>query len=466
MHDAARAFSLLLSCSAALWGLAACDSSAQQSPLVDPPPQGLDWSNGGPSFSGPLTPVEPYTGDDETVLDAQARLSTGSELHAKVVLRSCGPLGGVCHNQKEYPDMRTPYNFLSLIDAPCNVQSGTLEGVYDRCERVGDRFALDSGPEIEIGWIEVISDETPDEEDEVGPRMPGLHLHLADPIGNVEENSDQIGRFIRTFVAGGLVEDISYARFNTRWYVFDGGLHVVGRVRGRLEDDVKALLEVGVEQGDLNRNGVFGARPDDEGVSRGPVALISRGSPETSYLVARLFGRMEGEPVPGSRMPLANPPFSLPEMLALFCFIEGLPAEGNVNLASPIDYKNCSYSDPETHDALTVEGVGTGWPDRIAPLLEANCGGCHSKERAEAGLVLVGADVYDALVNQPAGGDPEGRPYVTPGDPSRSYLYLKLTDDPSIAGLGMPLDPLQGVRKLSTTELGDIEAWILGGAGR
>ena len=39
------------------------------------------------------------------------------------------------------------------------------------------------------------------------------------------------------------------------------------------------------------------------------------GSPETSYLIARLRGVMENEEIPGSRMPLANPPLTIAEML-------------------------------------------------------------------------------------------------------------------------------------------------------
>lgn len=363
--------------------------------------------------------------------------------------------------------MRTPYNFLSVIDAPCNVQSGTLEAVYDRCERIGDRFALDDGPELEIGWIEVIpsQEEDPYAEVDVAEDMPGLHLHLADPMPEIDENTDLTGRFIRTFIRKDAVENLSYSRIITRWHVFDEGRHVVGEVRGgdRI-DEVNALLLVGVEQGDLNRNGTFGARPDENGQTTGPVSLIVRGDPETSYIVARMRGHMESQPIPGSRMPLANPPFSTAEMLALFCFIEGLPPEGEVNLASPINYADCSYNDPTTHDALSVEGVGTGWLDRIKPLLESNCGGCHSKERAEAELILVGDDVYDSIVNKIAPGDPMGRPYIKPGDPDGSYLVLKLRDDPTIDGKAMPLDPIDGVRRLSNTEIGAIETWITDGA--
>src|SRR5688500_7498842 len=87
-----------------------------------------------PVIAAPTRPA-PYTGRNAAVLEAQEKLTTGLDLHAKVVFRTCSPNGGVCHNAKEYPDLHTPANFLDAIDAPCNVQPGTPEAVYDRCER-------------------------------------------------------------------------------------------------------------------------------------------------------------------------------------------------------------------------------------------------------------------------------------------------------------------------------------------
>jgi hypothetical protein len=410
--------------------------------------------------------VEAYTGSDPSVMEAQERLPTGSALHSEVVLRSCGPLGGVCHNRKEYPDLRTPANFLSVINAPCNVQSGTPEAVFDRCERTGDRIGWPGwggGRDYEIGWIEVVPGQP--SEDNVGPEMPGLHIHLGDPVSDDDfPRYYSTGRFTRSFVEDGQVEQIGYFTYDSPWHRFEDGYHIVAEIPNYRVDAVNALMSVGIEQGDLNRNGIFGARPDADGNIRGPVSLIEPGDPETSYLVARLRGHMQGEMVPGTRMPLANPPFSVAEMIALFCFIESIPVSGELNLASEIDYKNCTYADPTTHEALAVEGAGTGWSDRVFPLLNANCGGCHSEERSEGDLILVGTDVYDFLLETTSPTDPEGRPFVTPGDPSASYLYLKLINDPSIDGKGMPIDPIAGTRELAEEELADIEAWIIDGA--
>lgn len=444
--------------------ISACGSEAPQSIVTDKPPDGLQWTDGTPSFLAPIVQTAAYSGDDPTVQAAQRDLPTGSALHSEVILRSCGPLGGVCHNRKEYPALYSAATFLSAIGAPCNVQPGTVTAVFDRCERPGDRFVLDNGAEKEIGWIEVVPLEGEDDEVEVSEAMPGLHIHLADPVPEFDSGRQLVGHFVRTFVSDGQVEDLSYATYETRWHAFGGGRHLVGQMRNYQVDDVLRLVQVGIEQGDLNRNGTFGARPNEEGNTRGPVQMITPGSPETSYLVARMRGHMEGEVVPGTRMPLANQPLDTKEMLALFCFIEGLPADGQVNLASDIDYENCSYQDPASHPALSVEGAGASWDERIQPLLEANCGGCHGEGLALGNLTLVGEGVHEMLTGTVSPTDPEGRLYVSPGYPEESYLYLKLLGDDSIAGEPMPIDPLEGARTLAPDELADIEAWIIEGA--
>ena len=442
----------------------ACSSKADTPQLNSSPPDGLEWKEGGPSFLSEVRTTEPYTGDDSSVAEAQARLPTGSALHSEVILRSCGPLGGVCHNRKEYPDLRSPSNFLATIGAPCNIQSGTPEGVFDRCERTGDAFSFgDSKKSYEIGWIEVIPGDYV--EDASSEDMPGLHIYLGDAVDSDDfPEYYSTAHFTRTFVTGGQVEDLGYANYSGRWQRFDEGRHIAIGVQNYRVDRVNALLQSGIQQGDMNRNGIFGARPNEDGEILGGISLIEPGSPETSYLAARLRGHMQGETVPGTRMPLANPPFSIAEMISFFCFIEGIPADGVVNLESDIDYKNCSYAEPDNYEALAIEGAGKNWSDRVSPLLQANCGGCHSAERAEGDFVLVGDDILEFLLSNNSPTDPMGRPFIAPGDPSNSYLYLKLINDPSIDGKGMPVDPIKGDRTLSDEELADIEAWIRDGA--
>ncbi len=472
--DAARAarlcgapFSMWAMCVCVLSFGVSCTAKQEAPPLQGTPPEGLDWDDNRPEFLPVPQRVEPYTGDSAPVLEAQVRMPTGSALHSEVILRSCGPLGGVCHNRKEYPDMRTPANFVNLVGAPCNVQSGTPQGVFDRCERPGDKVRFrDQGTEYELGWLEIVAPGSEEENTDgtLSPRVPGLHLHFDRAVDEAEFRDWATARFSRVFVQDGQIQSLRYANFGTRWTRLDEGRLVVGEVRDYQVAEVEELLRIGIEQGDLNRNGIYGARPDEDGQVHGPVAMIEPGDPETSYMVARMRGHMRGEPVPGSRMPLANPPFSVAEMVALFCFIEGLEPGSAINLESEIDYKNCSYNEQEQHAPLAIEGAGKNWSDRIAPLLNSNCGGCHSEERAEGELVLVGQGVYDFLLENRSKNDPQGRQFVKPGDAQNSYLFLKLIADESIEGKGMPIDPLEGVRTLSDTELFDIEAWITDGA--
>jgi len=413
-----------------------------------------------PEFQEPDS-IQPYQGDNEIVLEAQERFRTGLDLHQKVIYRTCTPFDGVCHNQKEYPDLHTPGAFTATIDAPCNVTPGEWDGVYNRCEQVGDRFKLGGdGAEIEIGWIEFVpadAGEYPDlDDDTVTAESPGLHIHLRKAVDFGDRQSRyETASFVRTFVNdANEVEDLAFANYRTQWFTLGDGTHILGEVRNYQVSNIEQLLEVGIVQGDLNRDGTFGA------TVAGQVPLIEPGNPEESYLVARLRGTMLDDEVPGSRMPLANKPLSISEMLALFCYIEGLPYQPPNDLSWPIDYKRCSYiGDPEN---LNLLGEGVTWARRVKRVLEFNCGGCHSEDDPQGNLVLVGDDVYPRLL-EPSMQRPDLN-LIEPGDPSRSYLFLKLTGDPSIIGQQMPYDPFEGVGELREAELADIQTWIEEGA--
>jgi hypothetical protein len=421
-------------------------------------PGEIDFEPDRPETETPDDPA-PYTGEDPIVLEAQSKFRTGIEFHQKVIWRTCTPNGGVCHNSKEFPDLRTPANFVNAFGSNCNVQYGEYQSVYDRCERPGDRFRLGGGGintgQIEVGWLEIIPGAYFEGEGLPPEDSPGLHIHLADPMPGDQVEVYSTGEFARTFINDGVVEDFAFAEYTTLWYVMPDRTHLIGEVRDYQLDQVSNLLSVGIIEGDPNRNGVFGARQDD------PVHLLEPGSPETSYLIARLRGTMMGEEVPGSRMPLANAPFTIPEMLALFCLVEGFPEDGSeADLDRGIDYANCSYSEDPANLGLLGEGVT--WAGRISLILEANCGGCHGGASPQAGLLLTGPDVYDRLL-QPSS-QVAGLNLIEPGMPEASYLYLKLIGDDSIMGNPMPYNPLTGQGTLGEAEIGDILTWIQNGA--
>lgn len=423
----------------------------------------IDFEPERPQLDEPAE-VEPYAGDDPTVLLAQERFPTGLDLHKKVIWRTCTPNGGVCHNEKEYPDLHTPANFAEAFSAPCNIQPGEFDSVFDGCERPGDRIRFDGGGfgdnELEIGWVEYLIGESPDLGDSEPPLdAPGLHIQLASPMGGDNRSSFGNVDFIRSFVDGaGQVQESAYASFRTAWSLSGDRTHLFGRVQEYQVEDVQELIEVGIVMGDANRNGVLGSHMGT------PVSMLEPGDPFASYLIGRMRGVIhgaDGTPVPGSRMPLANPPLTVDEMLALFCLVEGFPEGGDgATLSGPIDYNACSFS--SDYEQLNLLGNGVTWESRIKLILEFNCGGCHNEDDPQGGITLLGEGVYDRLL-EPSG-QMSDMNLIEPGEPLNSYLYLKLIGDDGIEGRQMPYNPLTGEGSLSQAELGDIETWITQGA--
>jgi hypothetical protein len=396
--------------------------------------------------------VAPYSGSDPYVVDAQQRYRTGLDIQQKVIYRTCTPFDGVCHNKKEYPDLHTPANFIESIGAPCNVDPGDYTSVWDRCEPRGDRFSLDQfDAKIEVAWVELVEGEAVefDEENPPDETSPGLHIMLRKEIPMEETSVGGNARFYRDFNG----DELTFARFRTQWWKV-GPKRLLGVVDQDRIDDANQLVNAGIRQGDQNRNGEFGREKGKN------IPMINPGKPEKSYLIGRIRGQIDGTSIPGSRMPLANQPLDIADMLALFCFIEGLEEGEQPNLADAIDYNACSYAeDPES---LNLLGEGVTYATRISKILEANCGGCHGGANPSEQFDIVTEGAYDRLL-EPSVQNPDMN-LIEPGSPEESYLWLKLTGDDSITGDPMPVDPLMGTRTLSEAEMGDIETWIINGA--
>lgn len=401
----------------------------------------------------------PYTGTEPLVQEAASRYVSGLDLHRKLVMRSCGGANGVCHNQKEYPDLHTPGTFAATVGAPCNVQPGGWETVFDRCERRGDRFRFTHEAlifkEIEVAWIDLVPGEYVERESPPASDAPGLHVYLHEPVPGDRTELYSDGLFVRSFIDDqGNVQELPFVSYETRWWILPDRKHLMGEVREHQVDTVAAIVSSGILQGDHNRNGVFGQRAGNT------VTLLNPGRPEQSYLVARLRGHMDGEKVPGTRMPLANQPPSVPDMVALMCWLEQLKPGERVNLADGIRYEGCSYSaDPA---ALNLVGVGITWSGRIKPMLESNCGGCHGGTSPQGDLDLLSEGAHARLLKASTQ-RPEMK-LVNAGNPNTSYLWLKVTGDGSITGSRMPVDPVTGAGMLPDQAMSDLEAWITAGA--
>ena len=97
----------------------------------------------------------------------------------------------------------------------------------------------------------------------------------------------------------------------------------------------------------------------------------------------------------------------------------------------------------------------------LEPLIIAHCLSCHESEEAKAKLVLDPGLGYERLVGPRSIQVPE-MALVAPGDPERSYLWLKL-QHVAEEGKGMPRTPT-GSKKLRESELELYRRWIEGGA--
>ena len=119
-----------------------------------------------------------------------------------------------------------------------------------------------------------------------------------------------------------------------------------------------------------------------------------------------------------------------------------------------------------------IAGCGTQVPEvpkeepvsysvHLEPLVIAHCLSCHESGEAKAKLVLDPRIGYQRLVGPRSTQKPE-MALVEPGDPERSYLWLKL-QHVTEEGKGMPRT-LTGSKKLRDSELELYRRWIEGGA--
>jgi hypothetical protein len=262
----------------------------------------------------PLPPPVVET-EHPAVVEARQNLKTVLDLHTTVISRSCGPTGGVCHNGKEYPDLRTTGSLIASLSKPCNKDRFDEPGaIFDGCEVPADELVVSNGA---MEWKTKIGYLGPEEFDDTR-QTTYRHLKLAQPAPRLmDRTSARIERNGRTLVT--LPQNILVNEGSQDGRILDTYL---------LEyTSVQALLQV--RGGDPNQNGIFGA---DQ-----PWELIAPGHPDRSYLIGRITGT-----VPGTRMPLANHPLLDSEYVALICWIETMNDDPRPRDA--IDYDGCQFA--------------------------------------------------------------------------------------------------------------------------
>jgi hypothetical protein len=271
-----------------------------------------------PTVTPPASTQPPaISASEKMVLDAKKSFPRFLDLHAGVIARSCSPTPGVCHQSNNYPDMHSAGSFLSLVNAPCNIQiPDPMEG-WDSCEVQGDRlnFGQDSS---EIAWLEKRGAAKWHIAFKDAATTSGrVQMSITAPTGDSVIAPPPEWDLGITLTSGSKEGDID-----------------LGPSMPYLADFIDGIMAT-VVGGDPNRNGVFGG--DDPSVPKG--ALITSGSLERSYLWGRITGT-----VPGSRMPLANKPLANAEYVALACWIEGLDARNAMNAEAAINYDSCSFA--------------------------------------------------------------------------------------------------------------------------
>ena len=398
-----------------------------------------DGGSGGPD-EGTGTGGPTNNDDSQAYIEeAKAEFPTYEEIHVKVIQRTCTPFQNVCHNNKEYPDLRTPQGVIDRIGRPCNLNElyNDPEAVYNACEPPGDVLRFTDGGNVglsvEIGGV-VVTD------DGMGGGSATFTLRTPMPAAMTTPGAPESAVIER--MVGGAMQPVGTI---TGAISYVQGAKVIDLVNtADFATHVAVLGEV--TPGDPNGDGVFGGTMEDA------MQEIKPGDPWNSYLLQRLQGN-----VPGSPMPLANQPLTAAEVIAVACWIEGTADEGGAETNSVIDYDGCEYA---AELATPPSGGGATLSDHVQPIFDQACAfaGCHSNASPAAGLDLTAGNARDALLGVASMQNPEV-PLVTAVNPTNSYLMTKLTG----AGVMGEQMPLNG-SALNESQLEIIRTWIIQGA--
>jgi hypothetical protein len=423
----------------------AADATATDGPMTaDPDSMGESGEADGESSGG--EDVDPPDGPpvEEYIEEARAEFPTYADLHEKVVKRTCSPNGGVCHNEKEYPDLHTPQQMLSQLDVPCNLAETEPLNLFNGCESPGDTLRFVTGNNTtyasRIGYVVKNSDA-------MGVVLNAV-IYLKDPIPNAMAVPGTFESIVIERETGAGMLTVGAIDLAASYAAGMTSLQINGYAD--LPADAKSLIDTDIQEGDPNRDGVFGSDED-------PFRLLLPGDPWKSYLLQRVQGN-----VPGSPMPLANQPLSSAEIIAMACWIEGAADPGGNEASSSIDYDNCQYA---AEFGETPTGSGSKFAENVMPIIGQRCasGGCHGNVAPAADLDLTPAVAYENLMKASTQNPDVAR--VTPGNPTNSYLMTKLNGN-GLMGLQMPLDPTSpsGTSPLSPDEIEIIRTWISYGA--
>ncbi|APR85920.1 Hypothetical protein A7982_11269 [Minicystis rosea] len=395
-------------------------------------------STGGAGGNLPST-----SGSGGSLDPAQSAYPDLTSLHAAGVARTCSLNQGVCHAQREWPELGSVADLVAAVGAPCQIGAQDPASTLDACEVPGDRLQI-GGKDLEILRVE-IADDQPFPPHEVTIKIPALPPSLDASSARIHRSDAKGVDVLSKPLAGATMS---------------GGadvVHIVIALDGATDPTLAEFLDVRawhgdrVRQGDANGNGM--AHP-----SAAPWAEIVPGDPSRSFLYQRLLSETYGP-----RMPLIPRTWSPTATRALWCWIRGLPKDATastIDPTAPIDYASC----PLDPDAPDPNATG-GWP-AVKVLFQGKCatGPCHSATAKAESLDLTPdpATFAKDVINAPATQSP-GVLRVVPGQPAASYLLCKV--DPKCASRAPDTELMpQGASQLSATEIQTISDWIQAGA--
>jgi hypothetical protein len=369
------------------------------------------------------------------------------------IYRSCAQNQGVCHNDKEHPNLATLGAVVQNIGVGCNLSKLRPHDMHDLCERQGDRLVI-GDEKIEIASIgssapkkkkdkdKAKDDDGDDHDDDTSDDDPAkqlqrayyergeVRLKLRAPL-QLHARGDH-AKIMRDGPRGGIllgtVELIGSPPGSTDARLVDvrptvepddpGNGTVMQYAFARSQNDPRA-----VHVGDPNEDGTYGAELGG--------ALISPGRPDKSYIITRLT-----DPSAGPLMPRANCcSWTKASLRAFYCWIAGLRPDGK-NALEKIDYDHCPagpkedvvYPEPgpqcETSGMCPVSPRAAGPSDAtwtaVRTTVLSRCGGgsCHT-EAAAGGLDLRNDDVAYRTVSE----------RIVPRAPDRSELFIRINPD-------------------------------------
>ncbi|HZS36900.1 MAG TPA: hypothetical protein VFF06_08740, partial [Polyangia bacterium] len=273
---------------------------------------------------------------------AQAKYPDLRTFWARSVARTCGPNNGVCHDNRQFPDMQTASGLLDAVNKRCNQIRDDPTTIDNLCEPLGDSIQIGSFS-TRIGTITPLPNAA-------APTSLAITTKDAIPAGAsgtvaIVRQPPNLPKVVLNVPSGAMQS--ATAHTITLQYTPLTSKTAAPAPGGSLATFLLPATftpgdDTQVELGDPNGDGVFGA---DLGG-----ALIKPGDPLKSYLFLRVLspiavgpGQMltntAAQPSSEAQMPIAN--FQYwdvdNDMVALWCWISTMKADGS-NADGPIDY--------------------------------------------------------------------------------------------------------------------------------